>query len=292
MGYDLHVTRRKDWCNEGDDITKAEFIAYVKGDPEFVHPTVNGDDHAEWKSRMAGVTYPLWWYNGMIVTKNPEPEFIDKLVAIAKALGARVQGDEGEVYPSSTDVSEPTDSAPDEIGKSLGIVAAPVSFSVVLERKFLRKSYARRLFYHPWRLVAAVVAMAFGVWWMMRDGGFGVLPWMVLGIAGLFAVVCGLAWMQRAREIDRWLEGQGGLPVVYTLSEEKIETESFVGKTALLWMAFSGLTINEEDTLLHVQGGAALTLPTRQVPTEALGFITRKVGAAGKNVEDQRRHRG
>jgi len=37
-------------------------------------------------------------------TKNPEPEFIDKMVTVAKALAAQVQGDDEEVYLSSTQV--------------------------------------------------------------------------------------------------------------------------------------------------------------------------------------------
>ena len=104
MGYDLHITRRKDWCNEGDDIGFEEFVAYVRGDKEFTYPGQLGDDAADWRSPKTGYESWLCWSEGQAYTKNPEPEFMDKLVAVAGALGAKLQGDDGEVYLSSTEV--------------------------------------------------------------------------------------------------------------------------------------------------------------------------------------------
>jgi hypothetical protein len=34
MGYDLHITRRRHWPDEGDDITAQEWLAYVERDSE------------------------------------------------------------------------------------------------------------------------------------------------------------------------------------------------------------------------------------------------------------------
>ena len=104
MGYDLHITRRNDWSDVGNDISKEEFVAYVRGDPEFTFPSALGDDYADWKSPRSGIELWLCWDRGSLQTKNPEPEFIDKVVAIAKILEARVQGDDGEIYHSSTDI--------------------------------------------------------------------------------------------------------------------------------------------------------------------------------------------
>lgn len=102
MGYELHITRRKQWMDDGDDISKEEFIAYVRSDPEFAYPGEGGDDMADWKSPTGGYTTWLWWFEGRVVTKNPEAEFVDKMVAVAKKLNAKVQGDDGETYQSST----------------------------------------------------------------------------------------------------------------------------------------------------------------------------------------------
>ena len=44
MGYDLHITRRQDWCDVGNDISKEEFIALVKANAEFYYPSDNDED--------------------------------------------------------------------------------------------------------------------------------------------------------------------------------------------------------------------------------------------------------
>ena len=56
---------------------------------------------------------------GDIFTKNPDPSTIEKMISIAKKLNARVQGDDGEIYISGTDVKFPsqTHSSPEPSGK-------------------------------------------------------------------------------------------------------------------------------------------------------------------------------
>ena len=102
MGYELHITRRKQWFDEGDDITKEEFMTYVRSDPEFAYPGEGGDEFADWKSPAGNYVTWLWWVEGRVITKNPEAEFVDKMVSVAKKLNAKVQGDDGETYQSST----------------------------------------------------------------------------------------------------------------------------------------------------------------------------------------------
>jgi hypothetical protein len=50
--------------------------------------------------------WPLWWSGGEIYTKNPDDVVIAKIVRIAAALGARVLGDNDEIY--GTDPSDPS----------------------------------------------------------------------------------------------------------------------------------------------------------------------------------------
>jgi hypothetical protein len=106
MGYDLHITRRKLWLDAGDDISFDEFVSHVSNDPEFRYPGENGEDFADWRSPRSGYESWLCWTEGQIDTKNPEPEFIDKMVAVARALRAQVQGDDGEVYLSATEIQK------------------------------------------------------------------------------------------------------------------------------------------------------------------------------------------
>jgi hypothetical protein len=101
MGYDVHITRKKFWGSEdGPAISAEEWLKYVASDPQLrLDPT----------SKRHGVTldikaeYPnpwLEWFEGDIYTKNPDDAIRTKMVQIAAALGAKVQGDDGEIYRS------------------------------------------------------------------------------------------------------------------------------------------------------------------------------------------------
>ena len=92
MGYDIHITRRKLWFDKGDDIARDEFARQVRGDPEFRYPGENGDDNADWRSPKTGYESWLCWSDGQIDTKNPEPEFIDKMVAVGAIFTPRFRG--------------------------------------------------------------------------------------------------------------------------------------------------------------------------------------------------------
>ena len=107
MGYELHITRRDDWADDdGPSITLEEWVKYVASDPEMKADAENPTpDNAIY----LGPTeeWPFWWVKrGEIQTKNSTPEVIAKMVAIARSLGARVQGDDGEVY--GLDPTDPT----------------------------------------------------------------------------------------------------------------------------------------------------------------------------------------
>jgi len=101
MGYDVHITRKKDWCDEdGPVITAEEWLRYVASDPQL---------RLDPSSKRHSVTidiqseYPdpwLEWFNGEIYSKNPDEAIRAKMIQIAAALGAKVQGDDGETYRS------------------------------------------------------------------------------------------------------------------------------------------------------------------------------------------------
>ncbi|WP_093864234.1 hypothetical protein [Streptomyces sp. TLI_053] len=104
MGYDLYITRRENlWDEEGEDIGAAEWEAAVAADsgivavplpegcPERVAelvPLRNGESSGE----------PLWWRAGQIKAKNPTDAMVSTMCRLAKALNARVQGEDGEHY--------------------------------------------------------------------------------------------------------------------------------------------------------------------------------------------------
>jgi hypothetical protein len=98
MGYDLHITRRKRWPDRGHDITADEWLAYVRRDPELRLQPANGPYFAGWIGKSEHDDPWLDWSDGAMYTKNPDAALIDKMAAIARDLGATVQGDDGEIY--------------------------------------------------------------------------------------------------------------------------------------------------------------------------------------------------
>jgi hypothetical protein len=101
VGYDLHITRRKNWSEAGNDITAEEWLAYVAKDPELSLFPENGPHFALWSGKSKHADPWLDWFNGNVYTKNPDEALIDKMLAIARSLNAQVQGDDGEIYRSA-----------------------------------------------------------------------------------------------------------------------------------------------------------------------------------------------
>ena len=98
MGYDLHITRRKNWSEAGHDISLEEWLAYVEKDPELSLSRGDAPGFAKWNGKSKRTDPWLDWFGGNVYTKNPDEPLIDKMIAIARALGAQVQGDDDEIY--------------------------------------------------------------------------------------------------------------------------------------------------------------------------------------------------
>jgi len=108
MGYDLHITRKENWWDRvGPAISLDEWAAYVESDPDLKQDWENsGRENVRFVTHPAQC--PIWWRGdlGEIYTKNPDTLVVTKLVEIAKALAARVIGDDDEIY--GVDPSDPT----------------------------------------------------------------------------------------------------------------------------------------------------------------------------------------
>jgi hypothetical protein len=99
MGYDLHITRRKDWADQdGPQITEAEWRAFATSTADFELQLMDGEVYGVWKNPAVVPEQWLLLSDGNLYTKNPDERFIAKMIDIASALGAKVQGDDGEVY--------------------------------------------------------------------------------------------------------------------------------------------------------------------------------------------------
>lgn len=101
-GYDLHITRKVQWADSnGPLISLAEWREYVKHDRQVAHDSANSE--FDFVVSLPGESFPIWLDPklGDLVTKDPSQRAVVKLIEIARALRARVQGDEGELYPSA-----------------------------------------------------------------------------------------------------------------------------------------------------------------------------------------------
>jgi hypothetical protein len=100
VGYDIHITRADHWYDAGPDqqITAQEWLDYVARDPELTLAGYNGDYFALWSGQSRHSDPWFDWFSGYVHTKNPDPSLIAKAIEIARALGAHVQGDDGETY--------------------------------------------------------------------------------------------------------------------------------------------------------------------------------------------------
>ena len=111
MGYDVHITKKAYWFDEGPDISPSDWSDYVATDSElritggieadplhgsafrYVSPLL-----AEWNGHPSGNIVWFDFREGSVSTVNPDEETMEKLQQIAAKLGARVQGEEGEFY--------------------------------------------------------------------------------------------------------------------------------------------------------------------------------------------------
>jgi hypothetical protein len=106
MGYELHITRAEEhFSNEGREITADEWLRYVESDPELTRiPT--SKYMVSWSGKSK---YPDPWFDwclGNISTKHPDRPMVAKMIEMATHFGARVQGDDCEIYEDVSQVPE------------------------------------------------------------------------------------------------------------------------------------------------------------------------------------------
>ncbi len=118
MGYDLHITRKEYWSDDEENtnnISLSEWLKYINKDQELelsdAYKVKIPESHIEstvapgfcnWINHPQNIRPWFEYYEGNIITKNPDKDTIRKMLNIANALQAKLQGDDGEVYKIST----------------------------------------------------------------------------------------------------------------------------------------------------------------------------------------------
>jgi hypothetical protein len=131
MGYDVHITRKGNWYDEGGPaISLKEWTEYLSHDSD-----MRLDGYAEAKVgggslRMESTGLAVWtgypahtegermaWFDyrqGNVTVKNPDDEILRKMSSIASRLSARVQGDDCEFYDGARRMCDPATLQPAE----------------------------------------------------------------------------------------------------------------------------------------------------------------------------------
>jgi len=121
MAYDLHITRKENWFDPTPGFTLQDWLDYVDSDPELRHDgfaettlddgkvlRVEQKGLCVWTAYSGGnkgndVCWLGWSQSNNIDAKNPDQEIRQKMWSIAQRLGAKIQGDDGELYGSDGD---------------------------------------------------------------------------------------------------------------------------------------------------------------------------------------------
>lgn len=107
MGYELHITRADQWSeNDGREISPEEWLELVGKDPELAIDARNGPHFAIWTPPVGTPVGWIDWFGGNLSSKRPDRALLGKMLEVAKRLGAKVQGDEGEVYATEEDLPD------------------------------------------------------------------------------------------------------------------------------------------------------------------------------------------
>lgn len=193
MSYHLHITRKAQWRDEGGPtISRDEWLALLDEDPELSRAADAGGDVpvATWKGRTI-----FWFTDGEVRCRNPNEPTIRKMAAMAKRLGATLQGDVGEYYCDNGTLlrQAPAFAGPLERFMS-GLVVGAVVAVVLNIIPFL-------LSYHAYRFDGyQVIGFPFA---FSREGGFVYtrevlvdMLWIDVAIGAAIAIVSGLVAMR------------------------------------------------------------------------------------------------
>ncbi|RZG88121.1 hypothetical protein EXE23_00365 [Acinetobacter venetianus] len=103
-GYNVYITKKEFYLNDGECITKQEWNTYLETDPTITVDIQNSEE--DFLVSIDEQEFSLWYDHNScdLLTKNPTPEAIGKMIKISKKLKATVQGEESEIYLTPNNV--------------------------------------------------------------------------------------------------------------------------------------------------------------------------------------------
>ena len=136
-------------------------------------------------------------------------------------------------------------------------------------------------------LVASALCLAF-VLYDISDGGIGRLGVAILTLLSILALFYVVAFMTRRKQMTDLLRRLGDAPVLYCLDDSELGTQSALGSSTLKWEMIQQLWIDPDVTLVFYARNGYTTIPTRQIPADALDFLAAQVKRVGGSILDNK----
>jgi hypothetical protein len=129
-------------------------------------------------------------------------------------------------------------------------------------------------------LVAATLCLAFVVY-DISDGSIGHLGVVILTLLSILAIVYVVAFVTRRKQMVDLLRRLGDSSVSYRLDGSELATESALGSSTLKWEMIQKLWVDPDVTLVFYARNGYTTIPTTQIPADALSYLISQVERVG-----------
>ncbi len=137
-------------------------------------------------------------------------------------------------------------------------------------------------------LVAAILCMVY-VAYDSSDGNLGYLGIGIIALLLILILVYIAAFVTRKKQMAELLRKIGDAPISYRLDDSEIATKTPMGSSTLKWEMIKKLWIDPDLTLVFYARNVYTTIPTSQIPTEALEFLVTQIERVGGSILDNNR---
>ncbi len=132
-------------------------------------------------------------------------------------------------------------------------------------------------------IIAGVLCLAFVVY-DTSDGGIGRLGVTILTLLSILALVYLVAFVTRRKQMVELLRRLGDTPISYSFDGSELGAESSLGRWTLKWEMIKKLWIDPDLTLVFYARNGYTTIPTCQIPEDALVFLVTQVRRVGGSI--------
>jgi len=160
------------------------------------------------------------------------------------------------------------------------------TFDVQIEPSMMRKAWNAWFFKGRklGRMVFAALLLLAGIALDVSGGHFGTVSIVSATVMALLVLILGAAYVAGLRRALAKREAIVDGRANYVLTDDTIEAKSSLGSVTLAWSAISEVRRYHDLVLLGYRGAGYSTIPTAQIPGDALAFLVERAKAGGAKV--------